>query len=227
MVAQSISAGAIPVVVFDLDATLFDNRVRTLTILSEYADAVESQDADLAAALRSLEAQSVDYLLADTLRVCGVTNGEIVHQITDFWRDRFFSDDYCGYDVPLYGAPEYVNACYEAGATVVYMTGRDVPGMLLGTVASLRDHGFPMGVAGVELVLKPDATMPDEAFKRSALGTLNRVGDVVAFFDNEPANCNVAREAFPDAIVVLLETQSVPGAPAAVAGVEMATDFRV
>ena len=107
------------------------------------------------------------------------------------------------------------------------MTGRDVPGMLLGTVASLRDCGFPIGVAGIELVLKPDANLPDESFKRGALPTLERLGDMVAFFDNEPANCNLAKAMYPDALVVALETQKVPYAPALAHDVAVVADFRL
>src|SRR5262249_37897145 len=155
-----------------------------------------------------------------------LTHAEVVKGVTAFWRDRFFTDDYVRYDTPVDGAPEFVRACHEAGAVIVYLTGRDIPGMLLGTVESLRDAGFPVGVAGVECVLKPDATLPDEAFKRTALPTLQRVGDVVAFFDNEPANCNVAVQLFIEAHIVLVDTQRVPGAPDPEPGVETITDFR-
>jgi hypothetical protein len=216
-----------PVVVFDLDATLYDNRTRTLTILMEYADEVQDQAPDVAESLRSLVSDRVQYLLSDTLRGCGLTQSDVVKDITHYWHERFFSDEYCSHDVPLDGAPEFVRACHESGATLVYLTGRDIPGMLLGTVSSLREHGFPIGVAGVELVLKPDATMSDEAFKRGALPTLSRVGEVVAFFDNEPANCNLARNIYPECTVFLLETQSVPGAPDPDDGIQKITDFRI
>lgn len=221
-------AGAVtPVVVFDLDGTLFDNRPRTLRILYEYADSVRASAPDIAAALESMTVDRVVYLLSDTLRVCNITRADVVRDITAFWRDRFFADDYIAYDVPLDGAVEYARACYDAGASLVYMTGRDVPGMFLGTVASLRDTGFPVGVAGTEFVLKPDANMPDEAFKRSALPTLERVGQVVAFFDNEPANCNLALHGAPGCVSVLLDTQCVPGAPAPEPGIETIRDFRI
>jgi len=220
-------AGRAPVVVFDLDATLYDNRPRTLQILMEYAEEVRVEYPDVASAIATLDAEHVKYLLSDTLRGCALTHPEVVKDVTSYWRDRFFTDDYCRYDVPLEGASEFVRACHEAGAIVVYMTGRDIPGMLLGTMSSLRDSGFPLAVAGVECVLKPDATMPDEAFKRTALPSLLKLGDVLAFFDNEPANCNVALQIFPDVTSILLDTQRVPGAPEPDVGVETITDFRL
>ncbi len=216
-----------PVVVFDLDATLFDNRPRTLEILMEYRDAIAAEDAELADALLGLEVERIHYLLTDTLKDCGIYRADLVKDISTFWHDRFFSDEYIGFDVPTAGAAEYVRACYEAGAVVVYLTGRDIPGMLAGTVAKLRDDGFPIAVAGTELVLKPDPNMSDEAFKRTALPTLDRVGDLLAFFDNEPANCNLAKAMFPHATVVLLETQKVPGAPPPARELEILADFRV
>ena len=78
-----------------------------------------------------------------------------------------------------------------------------------------------------ELVLKPDANLPDEAFKRGALPTLERLGEIAAFFDNEPANTNLAKAMFPDANVILLETQRVPYAPPLAEDVEVVADFRV
>jgi phosphoglycolate phosphatase-like HAD superfamily hydrolase len=216
-----------PVIVFDLDATLFDNRPRTLEILMEYREDIANEDPELAEALLSLDVHRIHYLLTDTLKECGVYRADLVKRISAFWHERFFTDEYVGCDVAMAGAAEYVRACYEAGAVVVYLTGRDIPGMLVGTAAKLRDDGFPIGVAGTELVLKPDPNMSDEAFKRTALPTLDRVGDMLAFFDNEPANCNLAKAMFPESLVVLLETQKVPGAPEPDPDVEILADFRL
>lgn len=216
-----------PLVVFDLDATLYDNRPRTLEILMEYREQILDARPEVAEALATLTSERVEYLLSDTLRGCGVTRADVVADVTRFWHERFFTDAYCQHDAPVEGAPEYVRACHEAGAIIVYLTGRDLPGMLLGTVSSLRDCGFPIGIAGTELILKPDANLPDESFKRGALPTLERVGELAAFFDNEPANTNLAKQMFPDATIVLLETQRVPYAPPLAEGVEVVADFRV
>lgn len=225
--AWQAQTGRVPLMVFDLDATLFDNRPRTLEILMNYREEIAEQQPEVAEALGALTTERVHYLLSDTLRGCGITRANVVSDVTRYWHDRFFTDDHCQYDAPIEGSVEYVRACHEAGAAVIYMTGRDIAGMLLGTMSSLRDCGFPIAVAGVEVVLKPDATMPDEAFKRSALPTLERLGDVVAFFDNEPANCNLAKAMFPDATIVLLDTQKVPYAPELAEDVQVVTDFRI
>lgn len=216
-----------PLVVFGLDGTLYDNRPRTLHILMEYADEVRDESPDVADALGTLNSERVQYLISDTLRECSLHHAELVRDVTTFWRERFFADEYCGYDVPTAGAPEYVRAIHQAGAGIVYFSGRDVPGMLLGTVASLRDHEFPIAEPGVELVLKPDATLGDEAFKRGSIGDLGRSGEIVGFFDNDPLTCNLAREAYPDAHVVLVETTRIPGSPETQAGIEPASDLRI
>lgn len=216
-----------PLVVFDLDATLYDTRPRTLEILRDLSEDASTEDPDLSAALRGLTADGVDYLLTDTLRSCGIVRADAVNWASTYWRERFYADEWIQFDLPTPGAVDYVRACHDAGAVVLYLTGRDLPGMLAGTVTKLRDDGFPVGVVGTELVLKPDAGMGDEAFKRGALPTLERVGDVVAVFDNEPANCNLALDLYPAATVVLVDTQRVPGAPEPFRGIEAVADFRI
>ncbi len=223
MVAQ----GGHPVCVFDLEGALYDSRPKTLQILLEYAEEVRVDYPDVTDAIQTLDADRIHYLLSDTLRECALTHADTVRDIAHFWRERFFTDEYCTFDVATPGAPEYVRACHEAGATVVYLTARDLPGMLVGTVRSLRDCGFPLGVAGVELILKPDATMGDEAFKRATVPLLERVGDIAAFFATEPSTCNMARHLFNDADVALLETIKVPGAPPADHGIDLVVDFRI
>lgn len=218
----------VPLIAFDLDGTLFDNRYRTLRIVQEYAASIAAGDPELSAQLGKLEdVGQISYLLSDTMRALGVEHPEVLKALSSFWRDRFFTDEYCSCDRPELGAVAFVRACYDAGASIVYLTGRDIPGMLLGTVRTLRDSGFPIGVSGVHLVLKPDATMPDEAFKRNALPSLERAGQLLAFFDNEPANCNVCLSQNPDCLTILLDTQHVPGAPPPDRGVQVVTDFRM
>lgn len=217
-----------PLVAFDLDGTLLDSRARTLRIVQEYASSVTATDPTLAEQLLNLrEVAQISYLLSDTIRALGVEQTDVLKSLSTFWHERFFTDEYCLQDRPVAGAVAYVRACYDAGASLVYLTGRDVPGMLLGTVQSLRDHGFPIGLAGIHLVLKHDATLPDEAFKRTALPQLARAGDLVAFFDNEPANCNVCLAHNPECLSILLDTQHVPGSPPAERDVEVITDFRL
>ena len=220
---------ASPVVVFDLDGTLMDNRPRTLAILQELAnelrvDAKAHVTADILAAARS---EHLAYLLGDTLRQIGIDHPEMAERAEVYWKTRFFSDDYLKHDIAVDGAVEFARACYEAGACLAYFTGRDLPLMGLGSFQSLRDLGFPIGVVGTELVCKPDAKIPDELFKRTEGPKLRRVGHVVAAFDNEPGNCNAFLEMNPDADVVFVDTQHLPGAPPLDPRVQVVADFRM
>ena len=216
-----------PLVVFDLDATLFDTRPRTLRILGEYGRQVQESRPRMSSALLEAVPDDVQYLLSDTLRELGLGQPETIREITAFWQERYYSDAYLRWDHPISGAVAYVQACHEAGATVVYLSGRDTSGMLLGTMSSLRECEFPVATLGCQLALKPDANLSDEAFKRGALPMLANMGHVVAIFDNEPANCNLASAIFPDAVVVMLETQRVPFAPSPVETIESVSDFRM
>jgi len=215
-----------PVVVFDLDGTLMDNRPRTAAILRELSATWTTSHPSMAPKLASAAADDLAYLLTDSLARLGVTRTDLVREAEVFWRERFFTDDYLAHDVEVPGAAAFARDCYAAGGILVYFTGRDLPLMGLGSFASLRDLGFPIGVPGTELVLKPDANMPDEAFKRMQGPALERVGRIVALFDNEPGNCNVLGAHFPEAFSVLLDTQHLPGAPPLDPSVKVIADFR-
>ena len=203
-----------PMVIFDLDGTLFDNRPRILKILQEYANAelksVRSEDAKKIAAL---DIERIQYSLPDTLRLAGITDQGVINNAAIFWAERFFNDDYLKYDKPTPGIVQYVRTLYSSGARIVYLTARDAPRQLLGTVKALRDHGFPIGIQGTELMMRPSAQTQDAVFKQQVTSYLRHYGKVIAAFDNEPANANVYRRAFKEATCVLFETGHSPNPP--------------
>ena len=203
-----------PTVVFDLDATLFDNRPRTVQILKEYADEeLKSARPEAAQKIATLTAPMVQYALTDTLKSLGVTEEAVVNNAAVFWSQRFFSDEYLRYDVPMPGAVNYVRSLYSAGARIVYVSGRDLPRQLLGSVRSLRDQGFPIGIQGTELIMKPSVQTADTVFKQQATNYLRQFGRVVAAFDSEANNVNIYRRAFADGKIVLFNTAHAPNAP--------------
>ncbi len=217
--------GPPPLVVFGLDGSIFDNRRRTLQVLLEYAEEVEVDEPDVSDALRTLTLDGVQYLLGETLRECGLHGAELTRDVTSFWRERFFTDDYAMLDEPQAGAVDYLRGLQEAGAGLIYLSGRDVPGMLLGTVASLREHGLPLAEPGVQLVLKPDATLGDESFKRTAFPRLAGYGEVVAVFDANPSMCDLARRIFPDADVAFVDLWELDPPPDE--SIELIRDLRL
>ncbi|MDF2693498.1 MAG: hypothetical protein K0S65_1881 [Labilithrix sp.] len=222
---RPLSGQPVPVVVFDLDGTLMDNRPRTEVILRELAAELRAEAHFAAEVLAAAKAEGLAYLLTETLQRLGIEHPEVIARAEAYWRTRFFSDDYLKHDIAVDGSVELARACYEAGATIVYFTGRDLPLMSLGSFQSLRDLGFPIGVVGTELVCKPDAKIPDEAFKREEGPRIGRIGKVIAAFDNEPGNCNAFLEMCPDADVVFVDTQHLPGAPALAPRVHIVPDL--
>jgi beta-phosphoglucomutase-like phosphatase (HAD superfamily) len=215
-----------PVVVFDLEGTVFDNRPRILQILKEYADQdLKSVRPEAAQKISALTPQLIQYMLADTLQKAGVTEEAVVNNAAVFWSQRFFADDYLRYDAPVPGAVNFVRALYSAGARIVYLSGRDAPRQLIGTVRALRDHGFPIGIQGTELILKPSLQVVDAQYKQQATNYLRHFGKVIAAFDTEPANVNVYKRAFADASVILVSAPHTPNAPPLLAGIELLDKF--
>ncbi|MEL6548172.1 MAG: HAD hydrolase-like protein [Myxococcota bacterium] len=216
-----------PMVIFDLDGTIFDNRTRTLKILQEYADKeLQSVRPEAAAAIKALTKDRVSYGLSDTLNSAGVTEEAVVNNAAVFWSERFFKDDYLKYDEPVDGVVNYVRTLYSNGARIVYLTGRDAPRQLIGTVKSLRDKGLPIGIQGTELIMKPTSQTQDAIFKQQVTNYLRHYGRVVATFDNEPANANVFRRAFPSATVVAFDAPHSPNPPPLLPDVQKVGSFR-
>jgi hypothetical protein len=202
-----------PVVVFDLDGTLLDNRPRVVAILRELAEAWAEERPEVAAKLRRATVERVAYGIVHNAQALGIDDAPLHEAIFTYWKERFFRDEYLRHDVEVPGAAAFARACHEAGASLVYLTGRNLPAMALGTFASLRDLGFPIGVVNTSLVLKPTFEMPDVEFKQGVAPAFARVGRVIASFDNEPANCNLFLEHHPSARSVFVDTQHAPDPP--------------
>jgi phosphoserine phosphatase len=191
------------VAAFDLDGCLFDTRPRQVHIFREYA----SRTGQLA--LYKVEARHFrDWDLGHTLANAGV-EGVPLGPLRDYWARAFFSSAYVLHDHALPGAAALVHAVRDAGVHVVYLTGRD-DGMRPGTEEALRRFGFPLDVPRATLLTKPRFDMDDTLFKESALETLARLGRVVLYVDNEPANVNLFQDRHPDALVVFVETDHSP-----------------
>jgi hypothetical protein len=212
--ARAVRAeGREPLAIFDLDGTLYDNAPRTLRILREFAHAYAEEVPELVATLRQLTTDRMVYRVSDTLRQAGITDAELIARVEAYWFERFFTDAYELYDLPMPGAVPFVQRLYGAGVVPTYLTGRDAPNMLSGTVASLQRDGFPIGTCDTRLILKDAFETPDDVYKASVVTHLARVGAVVAAFDNEPGLCNLFKEAFPSAVVCWLDTSCAPNPP--------------
>ncbi len=203
--------GALPVVIFDLDGTLFYTGFRSKQIFLEYVH--DQGDTILENKVNSIDPVTMKYRVRKSLIESGITDSTVLKAIIDSWRTKFFSDDYLKYDEHLPGSVKFINALHDSGTLIIYLTGRDVPGMLLGTTASLQEHGFPVGIAGTELIMKPERYMKTYLFKKRTLSHIEKLGAVIAVFENEPENINLLAERFSSVRACFLETQHKPNAP--------------
>jgi hypothetical protein len=211
------------VVVFDLDSTLLDNKPRQARILREFG-----QEHGIAALADARPEHWVDWSIQHAMANAGLSADEIARwadAAKQFWRDRFFTSEYCRDDEPIAGAHDYLAAVVATGALVAYCTGRHEP-MRGGTVDNFRRLGYPMPGARVHLLMKPVFELSDDDWKAEAYARLRQLGPVVGVFDNEPTHVNGYRAAFPDATIVHLATDD-SGRPVPLAeGVVSIKDFR-
>ena len=226
-IEERTAAGRSTLAIFDLDGTLFDNRTRTIFILREISEQFDSKVPRLAAAFETFQDLSiVDYSLDVTLARMGVRNAAEKEFIKREWALRFFSDGYQKFDMPIIGAKSYVCRVHKAGATIIYLTGRDVGRMLVGTTEVLRLYGFPVGIEGTMTIVKKESSQDDEIFKKEVSDYIDRLGEVAAIFENEPANSNILQARFPGAESFFVLTQHKPGAPALNRGIRLLKDFK-
>lgn len=217
------AVGPAGAVVFDLDSTLLDNRPRQARILREFGAAH-----DLRPLLGARPEHWQGWSIVIAMQNAGLAPGEAERwapAAKEFWRERFFTSEYCAIDDAIAGAPDYVLKIASTGAQLAYCTGRH-EAMREGTVASFRRLGFPLPGAGCHLLMKPSLEESDDDWKATAHQRLRDLGRVVAVFDNEPLHLNGYFAAFPDALVVQVETDH-SGRPVQITpGIQAIRDFR-
>lgn len=212
-------------VLFDLDSTLLDNRPRQARILREFG-----AHRDIAPLLRCAPDFFDGWSLKPPMRVCGLADDDIETlepQAKHFWRERFFTSEYCVDDIAIPGANAYVHRVLSEGGSVIYCTGRHLE-MRDGTVDCFRREGFPLpDEARVTLLMKPTFEMHDDDWKRVARDQILARGELIAAFDNEPTHINIYREYFPDAQCVHLLTDESGRGIAVDASIPSVFDFEI
>jgi hypothetical protein len=201
-----------PVIVFDLDSTLYDVAPRNLSIFREWANTpVASDFPNLKSGIEQLEMHQIGYSLMDTLNELQIKLEGAHHhpgytQLKNYWTERFFSNGYLMHDNPYPQAAEFANDVFERGAKLLYLTGRDIPRMMDGTLHNLKRDGFPLEPGRTEIMLKEAAHVPDLAHKQNAQHRIREMGTLVASFENEPVNLVGIAENFPEAMHIFVET---------------------
>ena len=217
-VGRLSSEGELPVVVFDLDSTLFNTAGRHLAILNAFAE----QEPHVRSVVDDLALTDFGWHVEGPLVQRGFDDQATLERLRTFWFDRFFDGDWVGHDRPAEGAVEYVNEAWRRGALIYYLTGRHVGGMDAGTAKALSNSGFPFWHGRTVLHLKPDFHLGDKPFKDQAMRAIkSHKGRVVATFENEPPNANLFLDNFPEAHHFLVGTvrhpDGEPGRPELIA----------
>ena len=200
-------------VALDMDGTLFDNRPRTLAILHGFAMSHRTALPELLHAVRGLSVDDLHYTPSQAIDALGLPHPGLGEQFSRYWRERFFTNSFQPLDHVEPGAADLAHRLVDAGLGVVYLTGRDRPGMMHGVLQSLDAHGFPLMCPQSQVVLKPDFHHDDVAFKREALAELAKNGPIVGLIDNEPAIVNMALEVLPTTLCVRIQRPHAPNPP--------------
>lgn len=223
----------LPIIVFDLDDTLFSTANRNLTIIRNFAADYGDVYPDFAAVAQTLQLSDMSWSVKDALMAKQLPpDSKSLAPFLTYWGSLFFTDAYAAVDLPNPGAVNFANACYDAGAMLFYLTGRHVGdrvlnnGMGQGTALSLTDRGFPFWKGRCELNLKVQAKENDEEYKTRALDAIKSLrGTVVATFDNEPGNAAMYLQHFPEAMNFWVKTTWDPKDKASTEGLNIISGF--
>jgi hypothetical protein len=227
-----IAEKKLPVVVFDLDSTLFDVSKRSFEILREWLSHSETRNfIETRTKLEGLLPTDMRYSLEDVWEIKKVPHQDAPYDhhlkhAKQFWRHRFFGNDYLIHDEPTPGAVAFVKQLHAMGAKIVYLTGRDVPQMAFGTFDQLKAHGLPVETERTRLILKPKRHIDDLEFKTGAAKTIMTFGAVIATFENEPKNLVAMAAVFgPETMNVFIDTVSSDHPAPAGKGIYRIGDF--
>jgi len=207
MIAELKAESKQAVAIFDLDGTVFDVTHRSVEILRRFLDQKEIQEKfpEQTTVAKKLKYTDHLYSLEATLNNAGIDRysehaAHFLHAAETFWFKHFFIDELLAYDAAYPGALDCVQHLHKSGVHIVYLSGRDIPNMSKGTILALEKAGFPHTGHRVMMCLKPAYGQDDLLFKRQALESIRELGDVIATFDNEPANVEMFIESFPQAL---------------------------
>lgn len=197
--------------VFDLDSTLFDVSPRLEQIIQDFAELPETiaKFPESVAILKNIKMLRSDWGIKNALFRAGLDkqHPEFEIAIKTYWRDHFFSNHYLEFDRPYEGAVDYVNELAKTGAEIVYLTGRDVARMAVGSEKVLLKWGFPLDGTQSRLVLKPMKGMDDAEFKSDWFGDLpDGKYTKIWLFENEPVNVNLVRKCHQHVEIVFFES---------------------
>lgn len=208
-------------VLFDLDSTLFNLGLRHRQIFGDFLRTQNPVPLHWHRVYSELGLHNHEYIFERTfLRIFKSWNAELAEEWTHklmekfrpFWEKRFFSNWPLFYDQPYAGAPQFVHEVLKMDFEIVYLTGRDRPGGQGGTMASLKHWNFPWNMH-THLFMKPAKIIPDLEFKAQVSDVLRSRFDMAMSLDNEPENCVMFADKFPQSDIVFFHSIMSPRMP--------------
>jgi hypothetical protein len=199
-----------PIILFDLDSTLYEVGHRTLAIIQDWNKSPKAP-VSIQEELNQLKLEHIGYSLSDLARNLGLepTHPEIqkdLNEIKPFWWDRFFSNEFLAHDKPYPGAVEFAQQLFKLGAHIIYLTGREENKMLQMTIDNLKRDQFPWCERNTTLLMKPSGQILDVAHKQSVKHKVNKVGTLLASFENEPVNIVALSKTFPESMHIFMDS---------------------
>lgn len=193
-------------IVLDIDSTLVLTHKRNEAILKAFAkDSTHSSRS----IFEQAECFPFEYGYFQAVERLGAPLDEPLRkEVTAYWREHFFSNNYLHHDLPHDGALDFVEALVRKHIPHVYLTGRPRPTMWDGTLQVLNKMGFP--VTEDNLHLKPQPTDVDELYKSQKMQDLKKNFSKVIFIDNEPKVLNQIDKDHPDIQLVFVDTCHSP-----------------
>lgn len=200
-----------PLVVFDLDSTLFDVSPRLEKVLIDISLTPEFMERfpEVNSYFRNIKTLRNDWGFIKVLQRAGVDHNhhELFDYVKEAWHQRFFSNEYIHYDVPYEGATFFVNQLHHLGIPIAYLTGRDVFRMEKGSIEVLKKWDFPLNDNNAKLILKPHKDMNDAKFKCDWFDTFDRSQySKIYLFENEPVNINYIQARLPEIEMVFFDS---------------------
>lgn len=219
-----------PVLLLDLDSTLYEVAPRTHAIINDWVKSSKGHAKEVLDKLAVLETQSVGYSLRDTFKNIGLSLEEKAtatawEELKMYWQARFFTSDYLSHDKPYKGAAHFARKAHDTGVFLVYLTGREETPMLEGTVKNLIRDQFPWDTGRTALLMRHSSVETDLEHKKLAVQTVKKTGTLIASFENEPLNLVALFRAFPESMHVFMDSVASDHPAEAIEGIYRIKSF--
>ena len=200
-----------PLIIFDLDSTLFDVAPRLEKVLTDIAlePVMTEKFPSVVPHFKNIKTERRDWGFVEVLQRAGVEhdNLDLFKTVRGLWIEKFFSNEYIHYDVPYQGSVDFVRKIEKLDIPIVYLTGRDVKRMERGSREVLMKWDFPLDDKMSRLILKPERSMDDALFKRDWIHDhMINSQSPVFLFENEPVNINLIAKELPQVELVFFDS---------------------